>query len=240
MEKGLVLQLRNRVFSKAGYNVALIARNADYLNSFAEEIRADGGEAHPFPISNYAATSIKDAFAAIKTQWPASPLRVALFNTAYGRWKVCDLRFSTRYPLTFVMFRHVQQPFMEITTEEIQESIDTNIVAAFAFAHEVIAAFKALDADQGTGTRGTLLFTGASAAVQPTAINSVLAVGKFGLRALAQSLAKEFGKEDIHVAHVVVDGNIVTDLSRPFIPANKLEDPAGTLNPNSIGNARTS
>lgn len=91
---------------------------------------------------------------------------------------------------------------MQITPQEIQESVDTNIVAAFAFAHEVIGAFKALEPDQKSGTRGTLLITGAGSSLKSDAINSVLAAGKSGLRALAQSLAKEFGKEDIHVAHV--------------------------------------
>ncbi|HEY9658661.1 MAG TPA: hypothetical protein V6C65_09435, partial [Allocoleopsis sp.] len=45
-----------------------------------------------------------------------------------------------------------------------------------------------------------------------------LAVGKFGLRALAQSLAREFGPQGIHVAHIVVDGLINTDKVRSMAP----------------------
>lgn len=56
--------------------------------------------------------------------------------------------------------------------------------------------------------RGTILFTGATAALRGSARFSCLAVGKFGLRALAQSLAREFGPQGIHVAHIIIDGMI--------------------------------
>ncbi len=56
--------------------------------------------------------------------------------------------------------------------------------------------------------RGTVIFTGATAALRGSAGFVTLAVGKFGLRALAQSMARELGPEGIHVAHVVVDGVI--------------------------------
>lgn len=58
--------------------------------------------------------------------------------------------------------------------------------------------------------RGTVLLTGATAAMRGGARFSALAVGKFGLRALAQSMAREFGPRGIHVAHVVIDGQIDT------------------------------
>jgi NAD(P)-dependent dehydrogenase (short-subunit alcohol dehydrogenase family) len=58
--------------------------------------------------------------------------------------------------------------------------------------------------------RGTILLTGATASLRGSARFSALAVGKFGLRALAQSMAREFGPQGIHVAHVVIDGQINT------------------------------
>jgi NAD(P)-dependent dehydrogenase (short-subunit alcohol dehydrogenase family) len=58
--------------------------------------------------------------------------------------------------------------------------------------------------------RGTILFTGATASLRGSARFSCLAVGKFGLRALAQSLARELGPQGIHVAHIVIDGQIDT------------------------------
>jgi NAD(P)-dependent dehydrogenase (short-subunit alcohol dehydrogenase family) len=58
---------------------------------------------------------------------------------------------------------------------------------------------------------GTILFTGATAALRGSARFANLAVPKFGLRALAQSMARELGPQGIHVAHVVVDGQIESE-----------------------------
>ncbi|MDZ7748422.1 MAG: SDR family NAD(P)-dependent oxidoreductase [Halofilum sp. (in: g-proteobacteria)] len=61
------------------------------------------------------------------------------------------------------------------------------------------------DAD---GKRGTIVFTGATASLRGGAGFHNLTVGKFGLRALAQSMARELQPEGIHVAHVIIDGQI--------------------------------
>jgi NAD(P)-dependent dehydrogenase (short-subunit alcohol dehydrogenase family) len=58
---------------------------------------------------------------------------------------------------------------------------------------------------------GTLIFTGATAALRGGAGFANLAVPKFGLRALAQSLARELGPQGIHVGHVVIDGQILSE-----------------------------
>ncbi len=58
---------------------------------------------------------------------------------------------------------------------------------------------------------GTILFTGATAALRGGKGFVNLAVGKFGLRALAQSMARELGPENIHVAHLIIDGQIAGD-----------------------------
>lgn len=63
-------------------------------------------------------------------------------------------------------------------------------------------------------SEGTILFTGATASLRGGANFANLAVGKFGLRALAQSMARELGPQGIHVAHVIIDGQIA-DATRP-------------------------
>jgi NAD(P)-dependent dehydrogenase (short-subunit alcohol dehydrogenase family) len=65
-------------------------------------------------------------------------------------------------------------------------------------------------AARGMATRGagTIIFTGATAAMRGGANFMNLAVGKFGLRALAQSMARELGPKGVHIAHVVIDGQI--------------------------------
>ncbi len=55
---------------------------------------------------------------------------------------------------------------------------------------------------------GTILFTGASASVKGYAQSAPFAMGKFGLRGLAQSMARELAPQNIHVAHFVIDGGI--------------------------------
>ena len=83
--------------------------------------------------------------------------------------------------------------------------------------------------------RGTIIFTGATAAVRGSAYFAAFSGAKSALRALAQSMARELGPRNIHVAHVVVDGAIDTDFIRNSFPdryALKAED--GILNPDHI------
>ncbi len=65
--------------------------------------------------------------------------------------------------------------------------------------------------------QGTVLFTGATAALRGSANFANLAVPKFGLRALAQSMARELGPKGIHVAHVVIDGQIDSERSHRML-----------------------
>lgn len=58
---------------------------------------------------------------------------------------------------------------------------------------------------------GTIIFTGATAAMRGSAGYANLAVPKFGLRALAQSMARELGPQGVHVAHAIIDGQIDSD-----------------------------
>jgi NAD(P)-dependent dehydrogenase (short-subunit alcohol dehydrogenase family) len=61
---------------------------------------------------------------------------------------------------------------------------------------------------------GTIVFTGATASLRGSARFANLAVPKFGLRALAQSMARELGPQGIHVAHVIIDGQIEAERNR--------------------------
>src|SRR5215211_4482032 len=65
---------------------------------------------------------------------------------------------------------------------------------------------------------GTILLTGATASMRGSANFAALATGKFGLRALAQSMAREFWPKGIHVAHVIIDGQINTPRVRERFP----------------------
>lgn len=83
--------------------------------------------------------------------------------------------------------------------------------------------------------RGTILFTGATASLRGSANFAAFAGAKHALRALAQSMARELGPKNIHVAHVVVDGAIDTEFIRENFPQRyALKDQDGILNPEHI------
>ncbi len=103
---------------------------------------------------------------------------------------------------------------MELSASEFVGAWNTNCLGAFLGAKEVLPVMS-------RQRKGTIIFTGATASLRGSAKFSALAVGKFALRALAQSLAREFGPKGIHVAHVVVDGIIATPAYLDKYPKTK-------------------
>ena len=86
--------------------------------------------------------------------------------------------------------------------------------------------------------RGTILFTGATASVRGASGFAAFAGAKHGLRALAQSMARELGPKGIHVAHTIIDGAIDTEFIRENFPARyALKEEDGILNPEHIAEA---
>ncbi|WP_437317588.1 MULTISPECIES: SDR family NAD(P)-dependent oxidoreductase [unclassified Sorangium] len=100
---------------------------------------------------------------------------------------------------------------LELTPRELEDAWKINCLGGFLSAQAALP-------DMLARGRGTLLFTGATASLRGGARFAALAVGKFGLRALAQSLARELGPRGIHVAHVIVDGLIDTPRVRAMAP----------------------
>lgn len=90
---------------------------------------------------------------------------------------------------------------LDMQPKRFEAAWRANCYGGFLAAREVLPAMLEAGA-------GTILFTGATAALRGGAGFAGLAVGKFGLRALSQSLAREFAPRGIHVAHVVIDGQI--------------------------------
>lgn len=92
-------------------------------------------------------------------------------------------------------------PFVELDPAKVAHAIHVTAFAGFLVAQQ--AAMRMLKAGGGT-----ILFTGASASVKGYAQSAPFAMGKFALRGLAQSMARELAPQGIHVAHVVIDGGI--------------------------------
>ena len=116
----------------------------------------------------------------------------------------------------------VRGPFVELDPEEVAKTLQVSAFAAFLVAQQ--AARRMLAAG-----RGTILLTGASAGVKGYPQSAPFAMGKFALRGLAQSMARELHPKGVHVVHVVVDGGI-RSASR-LEPADK---PDSMLDPDAI------
>lgn len=116
----------------------------------------------------------------------------------------------------------VRGPLIELDPAEVEKTLRITAFGGFLVAQ---AAAKRMLA-RG---HGALLFTGASASVKGYAQSAAFAMGKFALRGLSQSLARELGPQGIHVAHFVIDGGI-RSARRPE-PADK---PDSMLDPDAI------
>ena len=89
-----------------------------------------------------------------------------------------------------------------------------------------------------TRQRGTILFTGATAGLRGASGFAAFAGAKHGIRALAQSMARELGPMGLHVGHVVVDGAIDTEFIRETFPERyALKDQDGILDPEHIADS---
>ena len=95
-------------------------------------------------------------------------------------------------------------PITDLEPEATRAAIEVTCFGAFLVAQQAARRMLA----RGSGS---ILFTGASAGVKGFANSSVFAMGKFGLRGLAQALARELHPQNIHIGHFVIDGGIASE-----------------------------
>jgi NAD(P)-dependent dehydrogenase (short-subunit alcohol dehydrogenase family) len=116
----------------------------------------------------------------------------------------------------------VRGPFVDLDPAEVARTLQVSAFGAFLVAQQAARIMLAAG-------RGTILLTGASAGVKGYPRSAPFAMGKFALRGLAQSMARELHPQGIHVVHVVVDGGIRAD-ARPEPP----DRPDSLLDPEAI------
>ena len=130
--------------------------------------------------------------------------------------------------LVFNIGANVPCSILEETARKYFKIWEMACFAAFLTGREVAKRMV-------TRERGTIIFTGATAGLRGSAYFAAFAGAKHALRALAQSMARELGPRNIHVAHVVVDGAIDTDFIKSTFPAMyEKKDQDGILNPEHI------
>ena len=110
----------------------------------------------------------------------------------------------------------------ELNPAEVRRAIEISAFGGFLVAQQ--AAKRMIPR-----RHGAILFTGATASVKGFALSSAFAMGKFALRGLAQSAARELGPQGIHVAHFVIDGGVRSANRRD--PADR---PDSTLDPDGV------
>ncbi|KAI4154513.1 MAG: hypothetical protein LQ340_001650 [Diploschistes diacapsis] len=174
-----------RKFAKK-YAVVLLARTPASYEAVANEIESDGGQALGIPTDVSRESDVSAAFDTIHALGPngTKPVVAAAVMNGVGGF--------------------VRKPFLELTTEEFLGGYEASGRGTFLFAKAVLPLLL-----EGVGKAEhppTLLFTGATASVKGSANFASFASGKWAVRAIAQSLGREFGPKGVHVAHAVIDG----------------------------------
>lgn len=124
-----------------------------------------------------------------------------------------------------------RKPLLEITADQFEKVWRLGCLGGFVFGRESIRHML----PRG---KGTVIFTGATSALRGGANFAAFAATKFGLRAVAQSMAREFGPQGIHVATVVVDGAVdMPAIHQRFGDRVKNLPPDGLLKPDAVAEA---
>ncbi len=133
--------------------------------------------------------------------------------------------FAALPALDAVLFNasfRVRGPLLSLDPAQVWRTLEVSAYAGFLVAQEAARAML-------PRRSGTILLTGASASVKGYPQSAPFAMGKFALRGLAQSMARELHPQGIHVVHVVVDGGIRAD-GRP----DPADAPDSMLDPDAI------
>lgn len=184
--EGLGFALGRR-FAKAGYNVALSARNTERLERLASDIGKAGGKAFAAPCDAREEQAIVALFDKLESDH--GPVEVAVFNAG----------------------SNYRNSILETPADMFEKIWRLGCHAGFLFGREAARRMTPRGA-------GTILFTGATASIRGASHFAAFAAAKNGLRAVAQSMARELGPKGIHVAHVVIDGMIDTAAVRARFP----------------------
>jgi len=182
-EQGLGAALCKR-FAREGIQIFVCGRTTDKVEQIAELINSTGGQAVPITAN---VTDEADINAMIdRVRASNLPLELAIYNAGNNR----------------------PDPFLDVTPEIFESMWRVLCMGGFLTSQAVLR----LMLEQGDAApKRSLLFTGASGSLRGRANFSAFAAGKGALRLMVQSLAREFGRQEIHVAHVIIDGVINGD-----------------------------
>ncbi len=188
-------------FTGEGMNVAIAARDLAKTEKIVAEVNGLGGGT----AKGYSVDTTDEA--AVEK----------LFNDVSGEWGVPDA-------VIYNAGAFMKTSILEATAEDFKRCWEANCYGGFLVGRAAATRMT----PRGSGS---VLFTGATASKRGSARFFNLSVGKFGLLALAQAMARELGPSGIHVAHVIIDGQI---MSKRYAHLAEGRGPDALLEPDDI------
>lgn len=182
-----------------GLGAALAAKFAGEGHDIALVSRSEAGSAASMAAASGVRTAANVKFFAADANEPAT-VEQALTDAARDMGDIDVLIYNVRDTFT-------RCDPLEMTYEALEDVYRVEVVGAFAAAKAVLPAMR----ERG---RGTIFFSSATAAFRGSATHPLYAIGKFGLRALSQSLCKAYARDGVHVVHVRLDCSLDVPLMR--------------------------
>jgi NAD(P)-dependent dehydrogenase (short-subunit alcohol dehydrogenase family) len=205
-EQGLGAALCRR-FAAEGYHVFVAGRTSGKIEELAQRIAGTGGSAEAVVTDTASEADVARLFEVAMAQRSGlNPIDLVAYNAGNNQ----------------------RIDFREMTARQFEDFWRVGCFGGFLVGREAARRLVPLG-------RGTVIFTGASASLRGKPGYAQFAAAKAGLRMLAQSMAREYGPQGIHVAHVIIDGGIDGErlrASRPQIVEERGED--GMLNIDAI------
>jgi NAD(P)-dependent dehydrogenase (short-subunit alcohol dehydrogenase family) len=191
-----------RRFVEEGCQVALLARSRSYIEGLAADL---GEGALAIETDLTVPAEITAAFETVRAEF--GPVDVLVNHASGGSWK----------------------GVRDLSLDEFERAWEVGARAG------LVCSQAALDdmLDEGVsggGEGGTIIFTGATSSVRGRGGAAAFSSAKFAVRGLAESMAREFGPQGVHVAHVVIDGGILP-------PEQAVENPEEYLDPDAIADS---
>ncbi len=172
--------------AREGLHVFVAGRTASSLERIVRGIAGDGGTATAVVCDSTRQEDLEQLFAQVGER----PLRLVVYNVG----------------------RNIPAPFLQSDTTLVEGHWRRCVLGATLTGQQAVR--RMLAQGEPDGHRGTILYTGASASLRGKPMFAAFAAAKAGARAMAQSMAREFGPQGIHVAHVVIDGVVDGDIVR--------------------------
>jgi len=189
-------------FADHGFDIALLSRSEAGSAAAIEAARAKTANVEFYPADSTQPETIESALA--RTADEMGEIDVLIYN-ARGAFAACE-------PL-------------DMSYAALEDVYRVEVVGAFAAAKSVLPGMRAR-------SRGSVFFSSATAAYRGSSTYPLYAIGKFGLRALSQSLAKAYAKDGVHIVHVRLDCDLDVPVMREL--RGDSYDPADLADPDAV------